>query len=257
METKDFIQEQFIKAKAENPSVGDKVKQLIEEGIDQRTAMTIALSMSQRGQLKKSEETITSGINGDNPYIKAILPQLKGMKVNEGRHLELDNRFSIFLTKLPEDKYTGWVYWVNGNIPEMTFTSSTLPQIVRQGFEQGTFTNFGVEEHNRMKVETTIAPKSYGETEIKKDASEGPITPFQSSLTAETSSSGEVAPLDTSLDSSGYDMVSSKTGKEAKVKVFKSMVKDIIETNPEADKTMILNLIKSRLEYLVRVKEQN
>jgi hypothetical protein len=120
--------------------ISENIKREMDAGKDQKQAAAISYSEAGRSKnksLKKSEDFP----NDDNSYVMNLKPRLEGMKVKDSKHLEVDDRFSLFVVCLDDCKYTGWVYWLKGNIPAMTFTSATIYEIVRQAYEEGLFSD--------------------------------------------------------------------------------------------------------------------
>lgn len=89
-------------------------------------------------KIKKGGESIPD----TNKYFIHISAQLKNLGMDESKHIEVDDRFNLFAIKTDKDRYTGWIYWLNGEIPAMTFKNATIKELIADAYEKGTFSAF-------------------------------------------------------------------------------------------------------------------
>lgn len=72
-----------------------------------------------------------------DPYLVNLKMFTEGMSVNDSKHIEIDDRINLFIIKVGENSFTGWFYFINGNIPALTFTNSSLNSLVESGYNDG------------------------------------------------------------------------------------------------------------------------
>lgn len=76
-------------------------------------------------------------ISENDPYLTNIKMYSLDMNTNDSKHIEIDDRINLFILKVGEDLYTGWFYYINGNMPIETFTNSSLNSLVELGYLSG------------------------------------------------------------------------------------------------------------------------
>lgn len=65
--------------------------------------------------------------------------EVSSMNKGDEKHVEIDDRISIFLICMGDNRYTGWVYYVDGDLACYNFKNAPLEEIVRDGYERGVF----------------------------------------------------------------------------------------------------------------------
>lgn len=124
-----------LKVGSSDKVISSNIKELMHAGHSQK--QSIAIAYSQAGRSNKKVKKSSDWPDSDNPYIMNLEPRLAGMSKDDDAHVEIDDRFTLYVHCLGDGRYTGWIYWVNGSIPAMTYTNATLQEIVRQAYEDG------------------------------------------------------------------------------------------------------------------------
>lgn len=138
-------------------------------------------------------------ITENDPYYTNIMMFSDFLKEGESRHIEIDDRINIFVLCVGPGQFTGWYYYLNGNMPIITFTNSTVSGIVELGYEEGI-------------ISSITAGSTYNEmvTSSIMDSINDELLEVPSYQTEKQLDSGSYATTDGSMESKmSYDLDSS------------------------------------------------
>ena len=97
----------------------------------------------------------------NDPFYLNFKNYTSGMEVNDTKHIEIDDNFSVFLIKVGDNQYTGWYYWEINAAPTETFTNATMNRIVEIGYEANVLKTYTAGEvyndYMTNKLETSVS----------------------------------------------------------------------------------------------------
>jgi len=74
-------------------------------------------------------------VSENDKYLSHLISQAQNLNVNDSKHIEIDDQYCVFLIRVDDNHYTGWIYLQNGEIPVLAFRNFTLKDIVAQAYE--------------------------------------------------------------------------------------------------------------------------
>ncbi len=201
----------------------------------------------------------------DNRHLILIESQLGKMKEGDSKHIEIDDRFSLFIRCDGDKRYTGWIYYVNGAMPTMTFENTTLKQLVADAYEQNIFTNETAgtiaNRANINQLQTTIDNDlekitSYEDAMLTKDM---PVVPVDIPVTISKDQnidqpSPTSHPCDTNIAIPRNAMVQDMGDGRIMIQIVKSLAEVLIEDYPDLPMSEIIDIAKSKSETFISQK---
>lgn len=74
-------------------------------------------------------------VSENDKYLSHLISQAQNLNINDSKHIEIDDRYCVFLIRVDDSHYTGWIYLQDGEVPAMAFRNFTLRDIVAQAYE--------------------------------------------------------------------------------------------------------------------------
>ncbi len=115
-----------------------------------------------------------------DPFLLNFQNFATDMDVGDYRHYDIDDRLSLFVICQGDDLYTGWFYWVKGNIPAETFTNATLESITAIGYERGLLQDVTIGSMYNDVVVTEMEASMDSTAEVAVESPTGPVDPTNS-----------------------------------------------------------------------------
>lgn len=184
----------------------------------------------------------------DNKHVKFLDPSLSPMKKLDTKHVEIDDRYALYVVANGDDRYTGWFYYLHGADPVSSFINATIYDIVTIGYNQGIFSLMTEASIYNQEMTNSLVEESFDEAPVDPVPIEAEVIEDES--IKQTDIAEMVEGLVREFNPTRFECNNYPEQGSAMITLFKSMAQKVIEKFPNLDEAKVIELIQKQHEQI-------